>query len=322
MATQTRPGSSVLKRAFVGRAMASSRLEHTLLPKILALPVFSSDPMSSVAYATEEIMIVLLAASASGKSYVFPISIAIATLLAIVVVSYRQTVRAYPNGGGGLHRQQGEHRDGRRAGRGRGAPRRLRDDGRRLGRRRGLRDHVARRRAWRVPACGCPWGSCSSSPWRTCAGCASRAPCSRSPRTGSSRSSWSMIALGVVKCLGGCPAGDAIAAGSGGRDRGAGDLALRDPARVLLGLDRAHRGRGDLERRAGVPAPAGEERGRDPRGHGRDRDHDVPRDLLAGDAHRERHGERGADRRSRRSGTRCSAVGSASTSCRSSRPRS
>jgi hypothetical protein len=67
--------------------MASSHLEHTLLPKILALPVFSSDPMSSVAYATEEIMIVLLAASSNGKGYVFPISIAIAALLAIVVIS-------------------------------------------------------------------------------------------------------------------------------------------------------------------------------------------------------------------------------------------
>ena len=78
MATQTRPGSSVLKRAFVGRAKASSHLEHTLLPKILALPVFSSDALSSVAYATEEIMIVLLAVSSTGKSYVFPISIAIA----------------------------------------------------------------------------------------------------------------------------------------------------------------------------------------------------------------------------------------------------
>ena len=100
MATQTRSRSSVLKRAFVGRAKASNLLEHTLLPKILALPVFSSDPMSSVAYATEEIMIVLLAASATSKSYVFPIAIAIATLLAIVVISYRQTVRAYPNGGG------------------------------------------------------------------------------------------------------------------------------------------------------------------------------------------------------------------------------
>jgi amino acid transporter len=98
--TSAEPSGSVLKRIVVGRAKASSHLEHTLLPKVLALPVFSSDPMSSVAYATEEIMIVLLAASANGKSYVFPISIAIATLLAIVVVSYRQTVRAYPNGGG------------------------------------------------------------------------------------------------------------------------------------------------------------------------------------------------------------------------------
>jgi amino acid transporter len=80
--------------------MASHRLEHTLLPKVLALPVFSSDPMSSVAYATEEIMIVLLAVSANGKGYVFPIAIAIALLMAIVVMSYRQTVRAYPSGGG------------------------------------------------------------------------------------------------------------------------------------------------------------------------------------------------------------------------------
>src|SRR4249920_2500852 len=100
MATQTHLGGSLLKRAFVGRAKASSHLEHTLLPKILALPVFSSDALSSVAYATEEIMIVLLAVSATGKSYVFPISIAIAVLLAIVVASYRQTVRAYPSGGG------------------------------------------------------------------------------------------------------------------------------------------------------------------------------------------------------------------------------
>ena len=104
MSTKVAPtGSSsrsVVKRVLVGRAMASARLEHTLLPKILALPVFSSDALSSVAYATEEIMLVLLAASASGTQLVFPIAIAIALLLAIVVASYRQTVRAYPSGGG------------------------------------------------------------------------------------------------------------------------------------------------------------------------------------------------------------------------------
>jgi len=90
----------IVKRVLVGRRMASSQLEHTLLPKILALPVFSSDPLSSVAYATEESMRVLLAASAAAFSLVMPISITIAALLVIVVISYRQTVRAYPNGGG------------------------------------------------------------------------------------------------------------------------------------------------------------------------------------------------------------------------------
>jgi amino acid transporter len=97
--TRTQSGD-LLKRVLVGRAVASSGLEHTLLPKILALPVFSSDPLSSVAYATEEILGVLLVASATAFGLVMPIALAIASLLAIVVISYRQTVRAYPNGGG------------------------------------------------------------------------------------------------------------------------------------------------------------------------------------------------------------------------------
>jgi amino acid transporter len=92
--------ASVLKRVLVGRQVATSRLEHTLLPKILALPVFSSDPMSSVAYATEEILLVLVAASLSSRTLVMPIAVAIAILMTLVVISYRQTVRAYPSGGG------------------------------------------------------------------------------------------------------------------------------------------------------------------------------------------------------------------------------
>jgi amino acid transporter len=105
MATSTTrpPGpatSSVLKRILVGRAVASERLEHTLLPKFLALPVFSSDALSSVAYATEEILHVLLTYTVAAYAFVMPIAIAIGTLMTIVVVSYRQTVRAYPNGGG------------------------------------------------------------------------------------------------------------------------------------------------------------------------------------------------------------------------------
>jgi len=89
-----------LKRVLIGRRHPSSHLPHTLLPKILALPIFSSDPLSSVAYATEQIMVVLLAASATSKHLVMPIALVIAATLAIVVISYRQTVRAYPNGGG------------------------------------------------------------------------------------------------------------------------------------------------------------------------------------------------------------------------------
>ena len=93
-------GRAVLKRVLVGRAVASSGLEHTLLPKFLALPVFSSDPLSSVAYATEEILGVLLVATTDPYHFVMPIALAIGSLLTIVVISYRQTVRAYPNGGG------------------------------------------------------------------------------------------------------------------------------------------------------------------------------------------------------------------------------
>ncbi|MGH2691684.1 MAG: APC family permease, partial [Actinomycetota bacterium] len=91
---------SVLKRAVLGRAMASHKLEHTLLPKILALPVFSSDPLSSNAYATEEMMLVLVLAGTVSFSLMLPLALLIALVLSIVVTSYRQTVRAYPSGGG------------------------------------------------------------------------------------------------------------------------------------------------------------------------------------------------------------------------------
>ena len=103
MATRTDGGAGVggaLKRVLVGRALSTSSQEHQLLPKTLALPVFSSDPLSSVAYATEEMMLVLVTAGVAALSFRLPIALAIAALLAIVVTSYRQTVRAYPRGGG------------------------------------------------------------------------------------------------------------------------------------------------------------------------------------------------------------------------------
>jgi amino acid transporter len=88
------------KRFLIGRPRASAEMGETLLSKKLALPVFASDPLSSVAYATESGMVVLVAASAAAASKILPISGVIAALLAIVVISYRQTVRAYQTSGG------------------------------------------------------------------------------------------------------------------------------------------------------------------------------------------------------------------------------
>ncbi|MEX1262846.1 MAG: APC family permease [Actinomycetota bacterium] len=92
--------TGVLKRVVLGRAFSSSGLEHTLLPKVLALPVFASDALSSVAYATGEILIALTLVTMRPQPFVMPIAIAIGSLMIIVVASYRQTVRAYPSGGG------------------------------------------------------------------------------------------------------------------------------------------------------------------------------------------------------------------------------
>jgi amino acid transporter len=88
------------KRLLIGRALRSDRLAEQALPKRLALPIFASDPLSSVAYATQEILLVL---SLGGLAYfaLAPwIAVAVVILMAVVVASYRQVVRAYPTGGG------------------------------------------------------------------------------------------------------------------------------------------------------------------------------------------------------------------------------
>jgi len=92
--------TSLLKRLVVGRPFRSDRLSHTLLPKRIALPIFASDPLSSVAYATDFILATLVVAGIGAFTYAIPISLVIATLLAIVAFSYRQTIHAYPTGGG------------------------------------------------------------------------------------------------------------------------------------------------------------------------------------------------------------------------------
>src|SRR5215210_9506816 len=96
----TRASAAALKRSVLGPPRATGELNETLLSKKLALPIFASDPLSSVAYATEAALVVLLAASLTAAHLVLPISIAISVLLAIVVLSYRQTVRAYETSGG------------------------------------------------------------------------------------------------------------------------------------------------------------------------------------------------------------------------------
>ena len=88
------------KRLVVGRPVRSDRLRESLLPKRLALPIFASDPLSSVAYATQEILIVLTLAG-TAYLYLTPwLAAAVIVLLGTLVLSYRQVVRAYPSGGG------------------------------------------------------------------------------------------------------------------------------------------------------------------------------------------------------------------------------
>ena len=105
---QARTGTSIpdvmvlgiAKRLLVGRPVQSDHLGHTLLPKKIALPVFASDALSSVAYATEEILIVLSVGGIALFSYTPWVAVAVGLLMLVVVASYRQNVHAYPSGGG------------------------------------------------------------------------------------------------------------------------------------------------------------------------------------------------------------------------------
>jgi amino acid transporter len=94
------PAGDLTKRLLIGRALRSDLQHEQLLPKRLALPVFCSDPISSVAYATEQILLVAGLGGAAYLGLAKPIALAVGVLLAVVVLSYRQTCYAYPNGGG------------------------------------------------------------------------------------------------------------------------------------------------------------------------------------------------------------------------------
>jgi amino acid transporter len=92
--------TTAAKRLVVGRPFRSDRLAHTLLPKRIALPVFASDAMSSVAYAPEEIFLVLSVAGLSAYALSPWIGVVVVLVMLVVVASYRQNVHAYPSGGG------------------------------------------------------------------------------------------------------------------------------------------------------------------------------------------------------------------------------
>jgi amino acid transporter len=84
----------------IGRPLSTADAEHQTIGKRVGLAVFASDALSSTAYATQEILVILAAAGTMAFGYVFPIAIAIVVLLAIVSISYEQTIHAYPDGGG------------------------------------------------------------------------------------------------------------------------------------------------------------------------------------------------------------------------------
>jgi amino acid transporter len=88
------------KRRVIGRPLASDQAEHQLLPKRLALPVFASDALSSVSYATEEAMLVLALAGVGAFARLTPVAIGIAVLFAIIIATHPPMIRAYPGGGG------------------------------------------------------------------------------------------------------------------------------------------------------------------------------------------------------------------------------
>jgi amino acid transporter len=92
--------STAARRLVLGRPFRSDKLAHTLLPKRIALPVFASDALSSVAYAPEEIFLVLSVAGLTAYSMAPWIGLAVAAVMLIVIASYRQNVHAYPSGGG------------------------------------------------------------------------------------------------------------------------------------------------------------------------------------------------------------------------------
>ena len=122
--------SDAAKRLLLGRPVRSDRLGHTLLPKRIALPVFASDALSSVAYAPDEILLTLSLAGMAALVISPWVGLAVVAVMLVVVASYRQNVHAYPSGGGDYEVATTNLGPERRRDRGQRAAGRLRADGR------------------------------------------------------------------------------------------------------------------------------------------------------------------------------------------------
>ena len=94
------PRTEYWRRVLIGRPLSSADAAHQAIGKVVGLAVFASDALSSTAYATQEILIILAMAGTAAFGYSFPIAIAIVALMAVVTISYQQTIHAYPGGGG------------------------------------------------------------------------------------------------------------------------------------------------------------------------------------------------------------------------------
>src|SRR5678816_3751410 len=97
--TEQKPARNI-SHYLIGRPLQTADAPHETIGKAVGLAVFASDALSSTAYATQEMLVILGAAGTLGFGYVFPISLVIVGLLTIVVVSYEQIIHAYPDGGG------------------------------------------------------------------------------------------------------------------------------------------------------------------------------------------------------------------------------
>jgi amino acid transporter len=88
------------KRWFLGKKLSSKNLEGQLLPKFIALPIFSSDPLSSVAYGPQELLMILTLGGVSFLAFAPGIAAVVVLLLSVIILSYRKVIKAYPSGGG------------------------------------------------------------------------------------------------------------------------------------------------------------------------------------------------------------------------------